>query len=116
MYLIESNRIFHHVYAILNDNNTVNDILYAQSQQAANDIAKSSFIYGRAFCIDNYPLKIGDFYSNRKFYRKIGDSNIEITPLTEEDDRISNLELIIDQKDTAIEYLEGKLNEAGIRY
>lgn len=118
MYLINSNKIYHHVYAILNDDDIVNDIIYAKSQEDANYIASNSFIYGKAFCIDYYPLEIGDIYINRKFYRpnKTGTNYIEIAPLIEEDDRIDNLELILEQKNQQIKYLEGKLNEAGIQY
>ena len=119
MYLINSNRIYHHVYAILNDDNKVNDIIYAKSQEEADYIAKNSFVYGKAFCIDYYPLEIGDIYINRKFYRptKLDETSyIEIAPIIEEDDKISNLELIIEQKNQQIKYLEGKLNEASVQY
>ena len=102
--------IIHHVYAILNDDDVIKDIIYANSFEEASIIAKNSFIYGKAFCIDDYPVQVDDFYISKKFYHRIEDGTfIEVQRVLNEDDRIRDLEDIINQKNRTISYLEAKL-------
>lgn len=112
---IVNKNIIHHVYAILNDYGVIKDIRYAATKADADTIASTSFVYGKSFCIDKYPVQINDFYLNKKFYHTDENGNhIEIVPYTEEEDRISDLELIIEQKNETIKYLEQKLSESSV--
>ena len=104
--------VIHHTYAVLNDDDVIKDIIYANSFEEADIIAKNSFIYGKSFCIDDYPVQIGDFYISKKFYHYTNNGTFEEVQRTmNEDDRIRDLEDIINQKNRTISYLETKLKE-----
>ena len=107
--------IYHHVYAILNDDSVVKDIIYAKTKEQADFIASESFVYGKAFCVDYWPVEINDIYCNRKFLRQNSSGNYnEVVPVTDDSEYIESLKTLIEQKNDAIKYLENKLNDTSI--
>lgn len=106
--------IVHHVYALLDDEDIVRDLIYASSEEEAKIIAKRTYVYGKAYCVDEYPVSINDFYLNKKFYHRVDDTEYyqEVVKVTSDQDRINDLLDIIQEKNNTIKYLEKRLNDS----
>ena len=50
---------FHNVFALLNENDVVEDIILANDLNEANSIAINLYVSGKAICVNKYDVKIG---------------------------------------------------------
>lgn len=107
--------LFHHNYALIDENNIIQDIIYCISDSVAAIIANNTYPNGKAVCIDTYPVKISDMYINRKFFRKTEDNYYkEIVPIPTEIETTSNLNIVIQKLKMQIEFLEKVIKEHDI--
>ena len=106
---------YYNIFALLDENDVVQDVILSPNEEIANSIAQNSYISGKAINVNKLDVHIGDFYRNRIFYRCVNPGDYEFgievdstIPLEEE---ISNLNSIIDRKNEQIEFLENIIKE-----
>lgn len=109
---------YNNVFALLDENDIVQDIILSEAQELADDIARKTYVSGKAIQVNKYNVKRGDFYKYYKFYRPIEPNNYEfgyevdsITPIEIE---LENANRIIEAQKEQINYLENLLKDNGI--
>lgn len=109
---------FHKIFALLDENDVVQDVILAEDINVATKIALDCYTTGRAIQVNGFDVRIGDFYRCERFYRPQtpGDYNIgfEVDNNVPYKMEIENLNNIIENKNAQIEYLEKLLRDNGL--
>lgn len=109
---------YHKVYALLDENDVVQDIILSADNESASKIAATVYVSGKAINVNNYDVHIGDFYKNRTFYRCVTPKNydfgIEVDSTIPLEEEIDNLNTIINRQEEQIKYLENIITENGL--
>ena len=105
---------FHTVYALLDENKIVQDLILNDNEESASTIASSAYIDGIAINVSNLDVRRGDFLKLNKFYHPViegsMDKGIEVKNSITLEEQIANLESVIRLKNKQIQYLEDFLN------
>lgn len=104
------------VYAIISDENVVEDLKVFKTSNDALDYVNSIFLDGKAVLVSLYVVWPGDVYVNGKFYRvdEHGDyQQIQKRPDVEKDNMSYE---IIGKLKERVKYLETLIKEKGIEY
>lgn len=109
---------YYNIFALLDENDVVQDIVLLPDIDVANNIARQTYISGKAINVNKFNVHVGDFYKNHTFYKCVNPNDYEFgievdstIPLEEELDNLLN---IIGQRDQQIEYLENIITENGL--
>lgn len=109
---------YYKIYALLNADDVVEDVIMCKDQEEADNIAKSAYISGKALNVNKFDVKIGDFYRDRTFFRCVEPGNldfgIEVDSSLTLEEQIYNLTSILEKKDLQIEFLENIIKENGL--
>lgn len=109
---------FHKIFALLDENDVVQDVILAEDINVATKIAVDCYTTGRAIQVNGFDVRIGDFYRCERFYRPQTPGNFDIGYEVEnsipDEIEIENLNHIIKNKDAQIEYLEKLLRDNGL--
>lgn len=110
---------YHNIYAILNENSVVEDVILASSMtiEDAKNLYMGIYVSPEVIDVTNIDVKIGDFYMGHKFYRYVDkelDIAIEVDSSVSQEEIIHTLQKNISQKESQIEYLEKIIKENGL--
>lgn len=109
---------YYNIFAILNENDVVQEVLLLQNQKEADELAYKLFISGKAIKVNNLDVKVGDFYRHNTFYRCVNPEDYEFGIEVDSTEPIINelnyVKEILAQKESQIEYLENLLRENGL--
>lgn len=111
-------KIFHKIFAFLDDKDVVQFIQVCESKEIADAIASDILVNGKAVDVTFLDVHPGDFYRFNKFYRSIEmgdyDNGYEVDSTISLEEELSNLIKILNQREDQIQYLENLLKENGL--